>query len=593
MVAIPGPPVSGLPPTAPRTAAPTAAAQLVQQVQHNTMNIAAGIAPTEAIGMMQQAAQAGHHLGQREAMALVDQRLQFLSAHATEERAQLMRTANAAFERYKAEWQQTTHSEVNKAKSHADQVFGATVAAYEARMIAMNEYTSQLEQRNTESAAQAQRLADQGEQLSIQVRQLTQQRESIRVTAHSHEIAWSHEKQDLQDRLDVAEVNRDNASAELSVSRDAVAVLKSDLEAARASMEEMWTKQAVLTAAKKAEEQYNAKLIKKNSQIDQLRLQMVAMKQNVPPPVDPVRTAGRDDVESDALQRANAELRTEVLGLKVKLAQVSVDPVRTAEPAAAEPEADPLAKCPECPKHLRKIGKLEKTISVLQEAQAALQTEHSDLQQEFDKCEASDMQAKAALAAKERELTRLTTKHKTLQQQYDERDDKYTADWEEICEEIEMLKARLENQEFEGSQGEWYEGEEEEEEYEEDEASDVGTNWCSEVDFSRSPSRPPPEPEDEPKQRSRSGASPKRVAPGSVNTASGNTRGRSPPPPSVPPVPGAVDSARAAAPGQAGGGGGGGGDDGGPPSASTSRWKRRHRRQSRHAASVPAGEGHR
>ena len=64
MVAIPAPPVSGLPPTAPRTAAPTPAAQLVQQVQHNTTNIAAGIAPQEAIGMMQYAAQAGHRLGQ-------------------------------------------------------------------------------------------------------------------------------------------------------------------------------------------------------------------------------------------------------------------------------------------------------------------------------------------------------------------------------------------------------------------------------------------------------------------------------------------------------------------------------------------------
>ena len=142
---------------------------------------------------------------------------------------------------------------------------------------------AQLEQRNTESAAQAQRLADQGEQLGIQVRQLTQQCESIRVTAHSQEIAWSREKQALQDRRNVAEVARDNASAELSISQDSVAVLKSDLEAARSSIDEMWTKQAVQAAAKRAEDQFNAQLVKKNTKIDQLKLQMVAMKQNVPP----------------------------------------------------------------------------------------------------------------------------------------------------------------------------------------------------------------------------------------------------------------------------------------------------------------------
>ena len=104
-----------------------------------------------------------------------------------------------------------------------------------------------------------------------------------------------------------------------------------------------------------------------------------------------------------------------------------------------------------------------------------------------------------------------------------------------------------------------------------EETASEGTNYCSEVDFSRSPSRPPPEPAGAAKARSRPGASPKRSTLSNVNTAGATSRGRttpgrSPTPPPVGSASGAVDSVRAAAPGQPGGGSdGGSGNAGAPP----------------------------
>ena len=83
----------------------------------------------------------------------------------------------------------------------------------------------------------------------------------------NQEGIWQIEKQGLQDRCDVAEVARDNASAQLSLSQDAVAVLKSDLEASRASHSDMWTKAEVQAAAKRAEDQLTAQIAKKTPRL--------------------------------------------------------------------------------------------------------------------------------------------------------------------------------------------------------------------------------------------------------------------------------------------------------------------------------------
>ena len=79
-------------------------------------------------------------------------------------------------------------------------------------------------------------------------------------------------------------------------------------------------------------------------------MQIAALKKVASEPAAPEGSAGQNDAEVVALRRSDAELRAEVKGLKVKLAQISVAPERSTEAVAQTPEAGTAPiKCPRMP----------------------------------------------------------------------------------------------------------------------------------------------------------------------------------------------------------------------------------------------------